>query len=149
MCRGLSYTGSSGLVGVSSIVRAGSGTETSESGVDGGDPTLGYSESGTFSLTGGVATDGSVTGSLNELLSKILGHECSISANCDGEKVSKSYFSTLPIKVVYSGVWLASFSNFMLIGSVVTCFGASYGKQEQGNNNFDVPYEFGLFHSQE
>ena len=47
---------------------------------DGGDPTMGSGESGTFSSTGGVATDGSLTGSLNELLSKILGNERSISA---------------------------------------------------------------------
>ena len=52
----------------------------------GGDPTVGSGKSGTFSSTGSVAADGSITGSPNELyLSKILENECSISANCDGK----------------------------------------------------------------
>ena len=66
----------------------------------------------------------------------MLGNQCSISANCDGKNVSKSYSSTLSIEVVDSGVWLVGFSNFFLICSVLTCFGASYGKQEQANNKF-------------
>ena len=136
VCRGLSYTGSSELAGVSATIGTGAGTETLESGVDGSDPTVGSGESGTFSSTGGVATDGSITSSPNELLSKMLGNECSISANCGGKKFSKSYASTLSVKVVDSGVWLAGFNNFFLIGSVLTCFGASYGKQGQGNNKF-------------
>ena len=70
---GLSYTSSSGLAGVSSTVGIDSGTETLESGVDGCDPTVGSGESGTFSSTGGVVTDGSITGSLNELLKKNVG----------------------------------------------------------------------------
>ena len=132
----LSSTGSAGLAGVSSTIGTGSGPEMLESGGDRGDPTVGSSESSTFSSAGGVSTDGSIAGSLNELLSKILGNECSISFNCDGKKVSNSHSSTLSIKVVDSGVWLAGFGNSFLICSVLTCFGASYGKQGQGNNKF-------------
>ena len=76
----LSYACSSGVVGVSSTIGTSSGAETLESGVDRGDPTVGSGESSTFLSTVGVATDGSITGSPNELLSKLLGNECSISA---------------------------------------------------------------------